>query len=987
MKCVVSWILTLTMILSAAAIVPLNASAAELSDDAVFDPISENDSFDLVPVGSEDEEIAAVSVNQQNYPVIKSIDNTVNGARISWNTYKNNRRYRVYYRAAGGWTRLTTVSGNSYVDSSVADGEERVYTLRCVSEDGSRFTSEYNTDGWINTFFTAPAIATISNTTQGVRLTWNVREGAEDYRVYRKTDGKSWTKLAQLAEGEYTDATAVSGVKYTYTIRMITADGEHFMSDYLSGRSITYVAAPGITGYDCGDNGVVINWSRSGGADAYRVYYKKGDSWSRIGQTSSCSFTDTTIAPGQQRVYTVRCIDGKENFVSDYYRDNAPVTYVYFAAPVIDSLESTFDGVVIRWTRADGAEDYRVYRKTAGKSWSRLAQTDESVFVDTTAVPGVNYTYTLRMISADGESFMSGYNNGKSITYVSAPKITDITNLAGGAKLTWTNTVGADGYRVYYRNNGWTRLALVTGNTYTDTTVQNAQLRKYTVRAVDKNGNFISDFYEAGWDNVYYSAPQIDSIEKLNDGVHLTWTRPEGAEDYRVYRKTAGKSWTRLAQVNGDEYIDTTAQSGTKYFYTIRMISAEDEHFMSDYLEGVSITFCDTPVVTALEPLDNGVRLTWNIVQYADTYKVFFKDGDDWQSIDSTKANSFVDTTVGDGEERVYTVRCYDSDGNAMSDYNREGWSIVYYAPPEILSVTQVNGGYNRITWQAREGVAGYRLYRKSPGGSWARLFDSIEANEYLDETAQAGGIYTYTLRYLDADGNLISSYLSDTKYYVDGDLADGTLESGGNTYRFVEGVLQSGFRTVNGKKYYYDTNGTMVKNNVVGSDQEGWYYVDSSGVCCESEEIRLAAEFMGKYCKGDTMKDKMKYGFMYLANNYPYQRYYGIPSTKEEVPGLAIDCFKNKNANCYRYAAAFCCLARMAGYRARVGIGTTGGLPHGWTEVLVDGQWLICDVDANIPQYHVPAYNAYMMRSHYWGLSKKFSAELVIEDGKATWK
>ena len=69
-----------------------------------------------------------------------------------------------------------------------------------------------------------------------------------------------------------------------------------------------------------------------------------------------------------------------------------------------------------------------------------------------------------------------------------------------------------------------------------------------------------------------------------------------------------------------------------------------------------------------------------------------------------------------------------------------------------------------------------------------------------------------------------------------------------------------------------------VVKNTIVGSKREGWYYADKNGVCCESEEMRLAAEYMMTYCKGDTLDQKMKSGFLYMAKNFPYHRTYDHP-------------------------------------------------------------------------------------------------------------
>ena len=283
--------------------------------------------------------------------------------------------------------------------------------------------------------------------------------------------------------------------------------------------------------------------------------------------------------------------------------------------------------------------------------------------------------------------------------------------------------------------------------------------------------------------------------------------------------------------------------------------------------------------------------------------------------------------------------------------------------------------------------AAGYRLYRKTVNTSWSRLADVTEGTSYTDTSAKKGNVYSYTLRCLDKNGNLISSYISNTKYYHNGVLANGKIAVNGKPYYFSKGLFRSGYQKINGKKYYYNSKGEVVKNTIVGSKREGWYYADKNGVCCESEEMRLAAEYMMTYCKGNTLNERMKTGFLYMAKNFPYHRTYDHPKKAADLPALAIDLFKNKKGNCFRYAAAFACTARIAGYRSRVVIGDTLGSPHGWVEVLVNGKWLICDPDAQLPGYKVPDYKPYMMKKHYWTLNPHVKCEVTIENGKAVWK
>ena len=261
-------------------------------------------------------------------------------------------------------------------------------------------------------------------------------------------------------------------------------------------------------------------------------------------------------------------------------------------------------------------------------------------------------------------------------------------------------------------------------------------------------------------------------------------------------------------------------------------------------------------------------------------------------------------------------------------------------------------------------------------------------ASSYSDAETEANKLYTYTLACLDEEGEPVSVYSTDTPYYLNGVLANGEIPVNGNTLHFEKGYIRQGYVVIGGKTYYFDKKGVMKKNAIVGTTKLGYTVADKNGVCCVTEEIKLAATYMMKYCTGKNREERMKSGFMYMAKNFPYSRSYDHPKNAADIPALAIDMFTNEKGNCFRYAAASACVAKVAGHRSRMVIGYTGSNPHGWVEVLVDGQWLICDPDANIPSYRRADYAAYMMKQHFWPLTPKTRCEVVIDDyGVATWK
>ena len=740
---------------------------------------------------------------------------------------------------------------------------------------------------------------------------------------------------------------------------------------------------PQISGFSNTATGTRITWNSYSGAVKYRIYVFNGKSWSRVGESTTTNFTHNSLRDGVTYRYTVRAMDKNNKFVGDYNKDGYSNTF--FAPPVISSLQNVFGGVTVKWSKNSAIDSYRIYRKTKNTGWKRIGTSDSGSFTDTTASSGINYTYTLRALDAEN-NFVSYCNGGKSVTYVKAPTINKIENTVTGSKISWGKCSGASKYRVYYlKNKSWKALGNTSATSFTHNKLKSETKYTYTVRCLDSKGNFVSGYDKNGTSNIFLNPPKISSLANINGGVEIKWNTLKYADGYRVYRKTKNTGWTHIGNTEDNTFKDTNVKSGTAYTYTVRCVN-EDGNFASYFNNGKSVTFVKTPTINKIENTATGSKISWGKCSGASKYRVYYLKNKSWKALGNTSATSFTHNKLKSETKYTYTVRCLDSKGNFVSGYDKNGTSNTFIAPPAISKVSKAGKG-NLVKWNSVPDAAGYRLYRKTVNTSWSRLADVTEGTSYTDTSAKKGNVYSYTLRCLDKNGNLISSYISNTKYYHNGALADGKITVNGKPYYFSKGLFRSGYQKINGKRYYYNSKGEVVKNTIVGSKREGWYYADKNGVCCESEEMRLAAEYMMTYCKGNTLNERMKTGFLYMAKNFPYHRTYDHPKKAADLPALAIDLFKNKKGNCFRYAAAFACTARIAGYRSRVVIGDTLGSPHGWVEVLVNGKWLICDPDAQLPGYKVPDYTPYMMKKHYWTLNPHVKCEVTIENGKAVWK
>ena len=276
-------------------------------------------------------------------------------------------------------------------------------------------------------------------------------------------------------------------------------------------------------------------------------------------------------------------------FTASAVETNAPVVSAQsaktsLATPKISKAESINGGVKISWGKVNGAEKYRIYYK-GSKGWTRLADTTSTAYTDSKVSSGKTYTYTVRCINSSATKFTSGYDSkGKTVKYISAPKITKAESVNGGVKISWSKVKGAVKYRVYYKGSkGWTRLADTTSTSYTDSKVSSGKTYTYTVRCINSSATKFTSGYDSKGKTVkYISAPKITKAESVDGGVKISWNKSNGAEKYRVYYK-GSKGWTRLADTTSTSYTDNKVSSGKTYTYTVRCINSSANKFTSGY--------------------------------------------------------------------------------------------------------------------------------------------------------------------------------------------------------------------------------------------------------------------------------------------------------------------------------------------------------------------------------------------------------------------
>ena len=361
------------------------------------------------------------------------------GITVTWNAADGAAQYRVYRKDAANpkWKGLANVDGTSWTDKTAAAGVTYTYTVRGIGSDGKTLSPGFDATGVSATVPgvvpAVPADVTLGNATvsgSAIVVTWNAADGAAQYRVYRKDAANpKWKGIANVTDTSWTDKTAKAGVKYTYTVRGINANGTLSSGFDKTGVSATIPgAAPvpanvALSGATVGSSGITVAWRAAAGAEKYRVYRKDAANpkWKGIANVTGTSWTDKTAKAGVKYTYTVRGINANGALSSGFDKTGVSATLPKPAKVAMVGAEQVTTGtkgIQVTWKSAANAKTYNVYRAVnppsgdvPASAWVLVGKKVNALsFKDTTGKSGMMYAYTVRGVAADGETLSAKYN-------------------------------------------------------------------------------------------------------------------------------------------------------------------------------------------------------------------------------------------------------------------------------------------------------------------------------------------------------------------------------------------------------------------------------------------------------------------------------------------------------------------------------------------------------------------------------------------------
>lgn len=325
-------------------------------------------------------------------------------------------------------------------------------------------------------------------------------------------------------------------------------------------------------------------------------------------------FLDTRVVPNltyyyEFRVVTVRASDDLPSAIASGSFKNTDLPP---SQP--SGLRASREGEHIRlnWNSVQETDlyAYYVYRGTSRHDSLVVASraiTDSTTFLDSNEnLDGrTNYTYAIKAVNMSGlESELSGFVVIRPDRRVQPLAPVGVSGYAeyNRVRISWRDAQRRDnavaGYHIYRSSqpveavsadalpDGVERLTeeFITTTAFDDLDVTPGQRYYYAVSSVDifDEESELSPFAGFTTSRPELLAPSQVSVRAINGQIELRWNRTQqtGAAGYTVYRRTRDQEQpTAVATLNIEEtaFTDTDAVAGTQYWYSVSIITDQEE--------------------------------------------------------------------------------------------------------------------------------------------------------------------------------------------------------------------------------------------------------------------------------------------------------------------------------------------------------------------------------------------------------------------------
>ena len=624
---------------------------------------------------------------------------------ITWTASSNATKYSVHRDGI----YIAETSGTNYNDTTVAAWQTYEYSVKAGNVSGWTPFSQPDTGYAGNIAPPTDLAASDGLYIDRVRLTWNPSSGATKYQVFRDN-----LYISDTIGTTYDDTSALAWQVYSYTVKAgnssfwtpNTTDDSGYAGD---------IAPP--SGLNASDglysDRISVTWNSSSGATKYELYRDN----LYIAEISGTNYNDTSITPAQLYSYSVRA--GNASFWTPTCKSDSG-----FALPSptgISATDGTYnDKVDVTWSNVPSAIAYNIYRSDTNDAAiaTLLGTSLSNIYSDATVIPGVKYYFWIKATANVGDSELSesdtGYAQLISPTGISA---TDGT-YNDKVDVTWSNVPSAIAYNIYRSDTNDAAIATLLGtslsNIYSDATVIPGVKYYFWIKATANVGDSELSESNTGYAQLISPTGISATDGTYNDKVDVTWSNVPSAIAYNIYRSDTNDAAiaTLLGTSLSNIYSDATVTPGIKYYFWIKATANVGYSELSESDTGYAKLMIPAGVSASDGTYSNMVRVTWNNVAGAISYKIYrgTTDVSTAAVMIGELTSPYDDSSVEPAKKYYYWVKSSAAVGDSGFSVVDEGYAFKSVDPTLSIGVWKVKRGKkaSKIKGKEIELLSGY---------------------------------------------------------------------------------------------------------------------------------------------------------------------------------------------------------------------------------------------------------------------------------------
>ncbi len=314
--------------------------------------------------------------------------------------------------------------------------------------------------------------------------------------------------------------------------------------------------------------------------------------------------------------------------VAVYYRFRPESMY----APKNIAASQTANTITVSWSQISGVTGYRLYVKNAN-GWKTVKTLNATSYKVTGLSTGTKYTFAVKAYISSGTFVLWSPEYITLDTATKAVKPSKVTSAqnTSAIRLNWTACPGATGYAIYRKSgNNWAFASSTTSaTTHTFSGLKAGTKYTYAVRPyIQTNSGLVWSDYTVIDTSTQAVKPSKVTATQSNSTIKLTWTKCPGATGYRIYYKS-GNIWkVAVSTTAATSHSFSGLKAGAKYTFAVRpYIKIGNTVVWSDYTQFMTATNPATVTAKVSSPSKGKLSLSWNAVNGADGYQIYYKTG------------------------------------------------------------------------------------------------------------------------------------------------------------------------------------------------------------------------------------------------------------------------------------------------------------------------------------------------------------------------